>query len=104
MGTLTPTLYEALTSQQFLTYFNLFTNSYFPFGSFWWLTGFGIAAVIHLQTKNFAYTMAFVTIYFVGAASIDGLITDMWSRMMLALTGIVTGIILGWYVYQTAIK
>lgn len=102
MGAETETLVGFLRDGQFFDFFVRLTNFYFPFGAFWWFTGFTMFAIIHSKTRNVGYSSGFTALFFITVSTTD-LVQDTFARQSLLWVAGIMVLASGFYMY-TAVR
>lgn len=93
-------LFNTLAAGQVENWAVTLLNQYFPYGMFFWMVGFGIWVVSQAKTKNFGYSSAFASVYFVTISG-TGLVYNAWSVMFMRYFGLFIGILAGLYLYKS---
>lgn len=96
---LVASLWNLLSVGNYLQYFIVITNTYFPFGSFYWIIGFTIFMVIQLKSRNMAYASGIAAAFFVTITQTP-LVTNVYATLTLMYSGIIFGLIFGYYLYK----
>lgn len=92
-------LKDYLVAGQFKNFFVALLNDYFPFGLLFWMVGLAVFLILHYKTKNFAYSGAVTTAYFLVISSSD-LVTGIYVKTAMQWFGILLGIFVGYYIYK----
>lgn len=89
-----------LLQGKFWTYFIQVFNFYFPYGLFFWMLGFTFLIITHLKTKNLGYSVGVSSFYFIVITSIPNLVLNAYSVFAMRYTGIIAGLVAGYYLYK----
>jgi len=100
---LSSTLIDYLTAGDIFNYFVVLFNQYFPYGIFFWITGFILFSIMYLKTKSIGYGGIFLSLYFVVISHIPNLVVSAYVNFAMKYAGIMLGLISGYYIYN-AIK
>ena len=93
-------LFEYLKAGEFRNFFVALFNDYFPYGLLFWLIGFAVFLMIHYKTRNFAFSGAVATVYFLVISS-SGFVTGIYVKSAMQFFGIILGILTGYYIYKS---
>lgn len=92
-------LKDYLVAGQYKNFFVALLNDYFPFGLLFWLVGLAVFLMIQYKTRNFAFSGAVTTAYFLIISS-SGLVTGLYVKTVMQWFGVILGIFVGYYIYK----
>lgn len=92
-------LWGLLMAMDIHNYYIVLFNQYFPYGLFFWFVGITLFGVIHLKTKNMAYSGMVAAIFFFGMGE-SGFVINVYSSLIMKYFGLMIGLIAGWYLYR----
>lgn len=101
MNQITDSLYGSLMSSNMKAYYVQLFNSYTPFGMFFWMVGFILFLVIHMKTKDYAYSGSVTAVYFyvIGSSEL-GLIDNAYASSAMQWFGLILTLTVGYYIYK----
>jgi hypothetical protein len=92
--------YGLLLEGEFWEFYRTLFNSYFAYGFIFPLFGFVIFGVIHMKSKNMAYSGAVTAVYFLGIGTLE-IMTNAFSVMAMTYFGLFIAIIIAIYMYRS---
>ena len=94
------TLWDYFIAGDLWNFFATVFNTYFPFGSFFWLLGLVFFVVTYLKSKSLAWGGAVAGVFFVITAEIPNLVINVYSQMGLRYFGVILAMISGYHLYK----
>jgi len=93
-------LRDYLVGGEYKNYYVTLLNDYYPFGLLFWMVGMAIFLILQYKTRNFAFSGAVTSFYFIVISS-SGLITGLYTKMVMQWFGAILGVLVGYYIYKT---
>ena len=96
---ITETLFDLMLAGDMKNYFIQLFNIYMPYGMFFWMFGFTLFLITHMKTKEFLYSGAVATVYFMVIPS-TGLVVNAYSVVAMRWFGLALGVLVGTHAYK----